>query len=156
MDKELVKEVAHDWAKTCCDDLDIEVPPIEIEDYKPSDPSERGKYESDISFDANNNFEEILSERIVLRPNMFGTEMQVRGTVAHECRHAWQARNVEGFSEELSEEDAKEWAKDKVDSTYRGAFHDVKIEDKAIWVKMGEEWYKDHECTDQLREMVDS
>lgn len=154
MDKKLIRKIAHDWAKVCCNDLGIDVPPIYLEDYNPPDLTERGKYECDISFDENDNFDGILSEKIVLRPNMFGTEMQVRGTVAHECRHAWQARHVESFSEaELSEDDAREWARDKVDSTYRGAFHDVKIEDKAVWIKMGDEWYIAKGPTKQLEQM---
>lgn len=147
-----IKALAKAQMRISCNKLNI--PHIEVELNDDGSDYERGRYDAELLYDIHDNFKGFMNEKIILHPSMLDSQVQVRGTVAHECRHAWQMRQDEysiDFGDE-AEEDARRWAKEQVDAAYVGAFSDVKIdEDNDVMVKMGDIWCKHFDATEQLQ-----
>lgn len=153
-----IKEIARAQMRISCDELGIGYLDIELDDHAGwGGTYERGRYDAEMIYGVDGNFKGFMNDKIILRPSRLDTWIQVRGTVAHECRHAWQLRQPDypiDFGEE-EEDDARQWAREQVDENYRDAFSDVKIDqDNDVLVKMGDIWGKHEGATKQLKELL--
>lgn len=114
MNDKKILNLAYFWAEKFCDKLDIPIPPIEVrgEDYRDWRVIADTIYEVEEQLDAGFFHTDwvIVNEKIVLRRATVGTSYVILRCIAHECRHAWQIRNEDSFSEE----DAQEWTKEQI------------------------------------------